>query len=208
MIVTVFGASGKVGRLVVGEALARGHTVRAFVHRTNGLAPHPLLTIEQGDIYDVSAVSQAVHGSEAVISTLGSWGSRNKDVVSTAIRHIIPAMNAAGIDRIISLTGADSYDVTDTLTFSRRCWHSFARLVAGKILADGEEHIRLLRASALDWTVIRSPAMTNSARIFYTLSMRPVVVWKAVPRRAISKAIVDQLDGASYSNASPFIHSA
>ena len=206
MIVTIFGASGKVGRLVVEEALARGHSVRAFVHRTNNFADHPRLSITQGDVHNPQSVIQAVQGSEAVISTLGSWGSPAKDVVSAAMRTIIPAMESSGVERIISLTGSDAYDTTDEMTLGRRGSHLFAKIVAGKILADGEEHIRLLRASKLDWTVLRAPVMTDGARIFYKLSLRPVSFWTAVPRRAVAKAILDQLDGAGYSLASPFIH--
>lgn len=206
MIVTIFGASGKVGRLVVAEALDRGHTVRAFIHQTNNFELHPRLSVTQGDIHDPQAVSQALQGSEAVICTLGSWGSPTKDIVSAAIRTITPIMEAAGIERIISLTGSDAYDISDEPTAQRRVAHLFAKLVAGKILTDGEEHIRLLRASRLDWTVLRSPVMTNDARIFYKLSLRPVAFWQAIPRRAVAKAILDQLDGAGYSLAAPFIH--
>src|SRR5690242_9717687 len=101
MIVPVFGASGRVGRLVVAEALARGHTVRAFIHRTNNFELHPQLSVAQGDIHDPQAVKQAIQGSDAVISTLASWGSSTKDIVSAAMRTIIPAMEAAGIERII-----------------------------------------------------------------------------------------------------------
>jgi putative NADH-flavin reductase len=206
MIITVFGASGRVGRLVVAEAIARGHTVKAFVHRTNVLGDNPHLTIVQGSVHDRRAVAAAVYGSQGVISTLGSWGSPRKDIVSTGMRSIIPAMESAGIERIVSITGSDAYDSTDELTLRRRCSHLFARIAAGKILADGEKHIKLLRTSSLDWTVLRSPAMTNGARIFYKLSLQPVASWQPIPRKAVAKALLDQLDGPGYSAAAPFLH--
>jgi putative NADH-flavin reductase len=205
MLIVIFGASGKVGRLAVAEALARGHQVRAFVHRHHGLKPHPQLTIIKGDIHDPSAAWAAVSGCQAVISTLGSWGTPSKDIVSSGMRHIIPAMEQQGVERIVTLTGAEAWDSTDHPNLGRRLSHALARLGAGKILADGEEHIRLLRQSQLDWTALRSPVMTGSARIFYKLSLQPLQPWQTIPRRAVVKALIDQLDGAGYSQAAPFL---
>lgn len=206
MLIVIFGAAGRVGRLVVAEALARGHSVRAFVHQNHDLPEDPQLTIVQGDVHKAADVLSAIHGCQAVVSTLGSWGTPDKDVVSSAMRHIIPAMEQAGMERIISLTGAEAWDDTDRPTLLRRCSRWGAKLIAHRILADGEEHIRLLRASRLDWTVLRSPVMTNSARIFYMLSLRPLKPWQTIPRKAVAKALLDQLDGPAYSKAAPFIH--
>jgi putative NADH-flavin reductase len=206
MLIVIFGASGKVGRLAVDEALARGHQVRAFVHSHSGLPSNPQLTIIRGDIHRSDDVSRAIYGCQAVVSALGSWGTASKDIVSSGMRHIIPAMQAAGVERIISLTGADARDSDDHPTALQHFSHSLARLAAGKILADGEEHIRLLRHSQLDWTVLRSPVMTNSARIFYKLSLRPLKPWQTIPRKAVVKALLDQVEGPAYSQAAPFIH--
>jgi putative NADH-flavin reductase len=206
MVITIFGASGKVGSLVVAEALSRGHQVRAFIHHSNALPDHPNLSIEHGDIHDKEAVEQAIVGSQAVVSALGSWGTPTKDILTVATGNIIPAMHSAGIERIVSLTGSDAHDVHDNPSLSRKLTHALIGLVGRKILNDGEQHIRLLRASELDWTVLRSPIMSNGARIFYKLSLRPVVAWPPIPRRAVAKAILDQLDGAGYRKEAPFIH--
>ena len=147
-----------------------------------------------------------MQGSDAVISTLGSWGTPSKDIVSSGITAIIAAMQTCGVERIVSLTGADAFDSTDKPTFLRKLSRSFGLLVAGKILRDGEAHIRLLRESQLDWTVLRSPVMTNTSRIFYTLSMVAPKPWATMPRKAIAKALVDQIDGSAYNQAAPFIH--
>jgi putative NADH-flavin reductase len=205
MLIVIFGASGKVGRLAVAEALARGHRVRAFVHRHSNLPANPALVTVRGDIANPEEVLAAIQGCEAVISTLGSWGTASKDIVATGVRHCLPAMKQAGIDRIITLTGAEARDATDKPKMFQRLTHILAKLAAGKILADGEEHIRLLRGSGLDWTALRSPVMTGSPRIFYKLSLSPPNPWETIPRRAVAKAILDQLDGPAYSKTAPFI---
>lgn len=206
MTITVFGSSGKVGRLVVAEALRRGYTVRAFTHHNNPFSDNLQLHVISGDIYNPDDVRHALKGSDAVISALGSWGSKHKDVVSKGIENIITAMNAEGLTRVVSLTGADAFDAGEKPSLVRSLSHSFGQLVAGKILRDGETHIRLLRESTLDWTVLRSPVMTNRSRIFYKLSMQPLKPWDTMPRIAIAKAMVDQTDGSTYSRSAPFIH--
>src|SRR4051812_42365964 len=100
MQVTVFGASGKVGRLVVAEALQRGYSVKAFVHSRNPFEDSPKLKVVKGDVYDSDDVAKALRGSDAVISCLGSWGSKRRDVLSSAMRMIIPAMTEQKIGRI------------------------------------------------------------------------------------------------------------
>lgn len=207
MQITVFGASGKVGRLVTAELLGRGHDVRAFVHSQTNLPDDQKLTVLQGDIRDQAAVTSAVSGSQAVLCALGSWGTKSKDIVSSGMRTIIPGMSQAGIERIVSLTGADARDVADRPSAMQSLTHSAIGLFAPSILHDGEEHIRLLRGSDLDWTVLRSPVMTNGGNL-YKLSLGQPKPWQTIPRRAVAKAMADQLDGPSYSQAAPYIHKA
>lgn len=212
MVITIFGASGKVGRLVVAEALSRGHTVTAFVH-SHAKALRSLeegtagkLRIYSGDIHDSKSVADSLTGSKAVLSTLGSWHTKSKDIVSAGMETIVPAMQQQGIHRIVSLTGSDAAAPGDSATTARSLTHGLARLAAGKILLDGERHIAILSKSGLDWTVLRAPVMTNSPEIFYRLTLQPGAPWQTIPRRAVAKALLDQIDGAGYANAAPFIY--
>jgi NAD(P)-dependent dehydrogenase (short-subunit alcohol dehydrogenase family) len=72
MNVTVFGATGQIGRLVVRELLADGHTVTAYVRNPGklGLSDARLVTVT-GELPDEERILQAVRGSDAVISALG-----------------------------------------------------------------------------------------------------------------------------------------
>jgi putative NADH-flavin reductase len=106
MKITVFGANGNVGRLVVENALHQGHEVIAFIHGDNPFKASDKLSVIKGDIYNQKDVEKALNGSQAVISTLGSWGTPNKNILSAGMKNIIPKMQDAGINRIISLTGA------------------------------------------------------------------------------------------------------
>ena len=205
--VTVFGANGRVGRLVVAELVNRGYTVVAFVHNRSHFIETPRLRVISGDIYNAQDVEKALDGSSAVISAPGSWGTPMKNILTVGMKHIIPAMKARDLSTIISLAGADARASGDMLEVVHRVSYPFLTAFIGKILADGERHITLLEKSDLDWTVIRSPIMLkrtpNHDR--YTLDVRRPFPWQTVPYRLVALAMVNSLQDRTWSKEAPFI---
>jgi putative NADH-flavin reductase len=207
--VTIFGANGNVGGELVAEAMRRGYRVVAFVHSSTTLTAGSQLTIVHGDIYHASDVGAALHGSDIVLSALGSWGTPNKDILTVGMRHIIDGMTRLGIDRIISLTGAEARATGDELGAIHRLTHLVLQLAAGKVLADGERHIALLEQSALDWTVVRSPVMSSKLpdEGTYSLSLRRPLPWQKVSRQFVVQAMIDAVHDRTWKRRSPYIAS-
>lgn len=203
--IAIFGASGKVGRLVVDEALARGHEVVAFVH-SHPLPEHKNLSTVKGDIYNASEVAAAIKGSDAVICALGSWGTPKKDVVSSGVKNMIPAMQGAGIKRIISLTGHGASAPSDKFELT----HEFSRLIllilVAKILKDGELHIKLLNQSDLEWTALRSPVMNNRGNPGeYKLRRKRPWPLATINRQAVAQCMVDLIETREFIRQAPFL---
>ncbi len=205
MQITIFGAAGKIGQRTVNEALSRGYSVVAFVHNENPFLPTSRLTIVKGDIHEQLAVAKAIKNSDAVISGLGSWHTKQKDILTSAMESVIPAMEQANIRRIVTLTGAAAFDTTDTISFGQKLSRVFFSVVGGKILQDGEEHIRLLRASQLDWTVIRAPVMNNRGSDSYILRNK-LPAFTTICRQAVAKSLIDQLEQTDFLQQSPVIY--
>lgn len=203
---TVFGASGKVGSKVVALALERGYRVMAFVHSHDPFERHVALRVVKGDIHDQASVTAAISGSDAVISTLGSWGTKEKNIVSVGMQVIIPSMERAEIKRLVTLTGAGSFWQEDQPNYIDRLSHALLGLTAPKILRDGEEHLRLLDDSKLDYTCVRSPVMRATGSTNYRLNLRSPVAWATIPRPAVVKCLIDQLETAEHFRSAPFIH--
>ena len=87
MKILVLGATGATGRQVVSQALARGHGVTAFVRSRGKLeGVKGDLRVVEGDITDRAAVSAALRGQDALVSTLGaakaSKAARSSGLVS------------------------------------------------------------------------------------------------------------------------------
>ncbi|MBL8159043.1 NAD(P)H-binding protein [Candidatus Saccharibacteria bacterium] len=206
MRVVIFGANGRVGRLVVRRALEQGLGVVAFVHSASSLAQNSKLTVVQGDIYRPDEVAAAIRQADAVISALGSWGTPRKDVLGAGMQAIIPAMQEHGLSRIVSLTGADARAPGDTLGIVHRLSHPLLGLVAGKVLADGEQHIRLLQASGLAWTVVRSPVMNEQGDAGrFVLSRRRPMPWQTIHRQSVATSMVELVQSQAELRAAPFI---
>lgn len=204
--VTVFGATGRVGRQVVDLLLADGHAVVAAVHGEADMPTHTNLTTRRVDVYDQASVARAVKGSDTVVSALGSWGTKNQNVLSAGVTNIIAAMESQSIRRIVSLTGAEARAQGDSLGIIHRLMHIALLVIAPKILRDGEAHIAALEASHLDWTVVRSPIMSaaQGAREGKLSLARPLP-WQRIARSAVAAQMVELVQGDTWVGQAPFI---
>ena len=79
-------------------------------------------------------------------------------------------------------------------------------LIAGKVLRDGEEHIRLLQDSDLDWTVLRSPVMNEVGGLGYGLSDQQPAPWNSIHRQAVARAMVEQIEQSNHYRSAPYLH--
>jgi putative NADH-flavin reductase len=166
-VVLVIGASAGIGLETVKRALAEGHRVRALARRAGSIAvDHPSLERIAGEALDRAAVSAAVQGADAVIETLGApknlattlWGTR---LFSDATRILIDAMRAQGVRRLIAVTGLGAGDsrgrlglLFDGLMFP---------LVLKRVYDDMDVQEQMIRASSLDWTIVRPGLLRNGA---------------------------------------------
>ncbi len=153
MNLVVLGATGGTGRLVVEQALADGHTVTALVRSPERLTlRNPNLHVIAGQATDPSAVSRALDGADALISTLGGSGS----LISDSTQAIIDAAPKAGVSRVVVLSSflveRDRFDpVTRLLT----------GLAMGSMIKDKSAGEKALRDSDLDWTIVYASGLTD-----------------------------------------------
>src|SRR5215472_4072402 len=94
MKIAVIGANGHTGRIVVKDALARGHQVVA-VARTDQVSEPDDYNLTNAR--DAGALTRALVGTDAVISALGVGASRaGTDVYSTGVSNTLAAMKSNG----------------------------------------------------------------------------------------------------------------
>ena len=154
----VLGATGGTGRLIVAEALARGFEVRALVRspaKASGLEGAELFI---GDARDQAALRKALEGADAVVSALGTAVSpfREVSLLSSATKALVNAMKAAGVSRLVCITGMGAGDSAGHggFVFDRLIFPALLR----KVYADKDRQEAIVRAAAWTgcWCVLRS----------------------------------------------------
>src|SRR6266446_6970951 len=102
MKLVIFGAAGGTGRILVEQALEKGHEVTAFDRHPQALTiQHPKLSLVQGDVFDPAQVEAAIAGQDVVICVLGVKPGSTVPVCSTGTKNIISAMQKLGVKRFI-----------------------------------------------------------------------------------------------------------
>jgi putative NADH-flavin reductase len=109
MTVTIFGATGMVGKQLITHSLAKGWQVRAFGRNVESLIDEDLRTenlqVIKGYVLDEHDVRHAIAGSNAVLSALGGAFDGTDKTRSLGIKNIIGQMLATGVQRIVALGG-------------------------------------------------------------------------------------------------------
>ncbi len=157
----IFGATGQTGRLVAQQALAAGHGVTALGRDPARVTPAAGLRLVRGDVRDAAAVAQAIEGAEAVVSVLGPSRNAPDFAVSAGTANIVAAMRAAGLRRLIVTSGAAVRDPLDRPGLFDNLIAALVRRAARYVYEDMARTVALVRASDLDWTVLRVPRLTD-----------------------------------------------
>ena len=158
MKLAILGASGRTGRLVVEQALAASHSVRALVRSAAKFElSHPMLELVEGDATNAADILRVVEGCDAVISALGPVGART-DVCSMAARHVI----AAKVRRYVSVSGAGLDVPGDAKDLVGKIVSFIVRTTAPAVFADKVLEHQLLSASDVPWTLVRPPQLLES----------------------------------------------
>ena len=204
MNILVFGATGPSGREVVAAALAAGHTVTAFARNPDRGGFGPEVRTIAGDVRDPKAVAAALAGQEAVISTLGNNRQPKNPPCAEGIRNIVAAMKAAGLKRLVALSAYGTGN-------SR---HGFYGWVLNTMLAeiqrDKVEMERALEESGLEWTAVRSPALTAKPG-GATLSAATGIVLKGMPSITMAdqgRWMVEELTARRFVGQKPILYRA
>ncbi|MFF2010116.1 NAD(P)-dependent oxidoreductase [Streptomyces sp. NPDC058195] len=163
MRITVFGATGGVGRELVRQAVAAGHEVTAVVRDPARLAV-PLRGVRvctKPRLDDPEALREAVEGRDVVLSGLGSRGRKADGVAERLTGSVLAAMEATGTRRLVVVSAApvDPRPADDPLP------DRLARTVVGaalkEVYADLARMEAALARSATDWTSVRPPKLTH-----------------------------------------------
>lgn len=172
MKLAIIAATGATGRHVLDQALAAGHEVTALVRNPSKL---------EADVRAVTAdmasprpevLEEALAGADAVVSALGATSKAQAGVAATGTRALIEAMSATGTSRLVVLSAAPIGTVSTAARpdkprhdpgdgFVLRRLTGIVKRVLREHYADLADMEDLVQDSALDWTIVRPPRLTD-----------------------------------------------
>jgi len=205
--ILIAGATRGIGRQVLEQSLAAGHTVTALVRNPGRLgAHHERLRVVTGDVRDPESVGLAMAGQYAVCCTIGVKAPWIKvTVFSEGTKNLIQAMKNAAVKRLLCVTGIGAGDSRGHGGF---LYDSiFYPLLLKPIYADKDRQEALIRASGLDWTIVRPGFLTNGP---LTTNYRAITDLTGVMAGRISRAdvahfILKELDSNQYLKQAPLL---
>jgi putative NADH-flavin reductase len=162
MKLVVFGAQGGIGTHVVEQALTAGHEVTAVVRRPSAVTlRHERLDVIKGDVLEPATIRESVIEKDAVVSALGVRNRAPTTVYSEGVANIMLAMRAAHVRRLIcvSASGLEPGPLWQRLFAKPLLW-----LILKNMYSDLARMETLVKASSLDWTILRPPGFTNGPR--------------------------------------------
>lgn len=173
MKLTIFAATGGIGRQALEQAVAAGHEVTAVVRNPKKLSATVRVVTADLTAADQAALKSAVEGADGVVSALGPRSISDAGVASQGTRAIVQAMKAADVRRIVVVSAAPigtvpssgrpkppKHDPGDGF-FMRHLFSPLIKAVLRKPYADLALMEDILRDSGLDWTIVRPPRLTN-----------------------------------------------
>ncbi|MGH1418631.1 MAG: NAD(P)-dependent oxidoreductase [Hyphomicrobiaceae bacterium] len=213
--ILVIGATNGIGYETVCRALKNGHHVTAFARTAESLSiealdfhPENLVKVS-GDARDMSAITATLEGIDVVVHTLGLPLTPESILLPTKLfsdstRTLLDAMKANGRTRLIAVTGIGAGDARDHLG---PVYGLAFSLALKRIYDDKDIQEQMIRASTLDWTIVRPGILTDgNATQTYQVLTDPKT-WKAgqISRKDVADFIVREFEAANYVKQTPVL---
>lgn len=207
MRIAVIGATGRTGRLLVEQLLARGHEVTALVRTPEKLGTlADRITVVPGSSTDVAALDELLAGgADAVVSALGPT-SREADLQTSTARGLVEVMPRHGVPRFVGISGAGIDVPGDRKGRRDRIISWGIRRAGGAVAADKAHEYQVFADSDLDFTLVRPPRLQDGPVTGRFVHDAHVPGRSSSIRRAdLAAFVVDVVEEGGYVRQAPFV---
>lgn len=188
------GGSRGIGLETVKVLLKNGHKVVAFSRNAENLQLNDEALIKiSGDATNEDDVRTAIKGADTVIQALGVPMNLKLfigpiDLFSSATQRLISVMESTGVRRLIAVTGFGAGDSKSAIN----CFQKIPfNIIFGQAYRDKSIQEENIKASSLDWTIVRPGVLTNGPlRLGYNVRQHRKR-WRngTIPRAAVADYI-------------------
>lgn len=207
--ILVIGGSQGIGLAVCRAAAANGHSVRAMSRR--GRMPEDLASACEaftGDALNPADVARALEGIDVVVQALGVPPSldfilKPVTLFSDATRVLLPAMENAGVRKLVAVTGFGAGDSRAAINILQRLPF---KLIFKNAYDDKSIQEALIAESNLEWLIVRPGVLMNCAGGNYTVLTQPGA-WRngVVARADVADFIVKRIEANALNREKPVV---
>jgi putative NADH-flavin reductase len=209
--VLVIGASRGLGLETVRAALRAGHSVRALARSAASIRIQDAdLDKVSGDALDCDTIRNALQDVDVVMQTLGVHFSprvmfEGTTLFSGSTRVLVDAMKAAGVKRLITVTGLGAGDsrghgglLYDAVLFP---------LLLKRVYDDKDVQEQIVKSSGLDWTIVRPGLLKDSPATGRYRVLTASKDWRAgaISRADVADFLVRQINDRALIGSTPLL---
>jgi len=211
MKVTLFGATGSLGRACLEQCLQAGHAVTVLVRSPDKLpgALRSRITVIQGDGLVFDDVARALpRGTDAVLFAVGvDEKTSPPDLCTDVTRHILAVMRREQIPRLVWCGGGSNFRPEDVITFGARFVRWFSETFLKHRHTDKEHQLRLLDENTdVCWLGVRPLQMKSGPRKgHYRLGYNAFSGFSSISFADCAHAMVTMLDDDTWTGKVPII---
>lgn len=205
--ITILGATGFVGKVLVKQALQEGYRVKVLVRSKKALENLKAeIEIIEGEYFSPQKVEEAIEGSIAVLSTIGPpLTDKNVDVSKyhLAMENLIQSIEKHGIRKFINIAGAGVKFPNEQLSFRRKALRLLLKLIGKNIVLVKDEELELLYNSNINFVSVRPPMIKHKTGE-YKISENDFVSMK-IGVEQISKFMLSSIEENTWNRKAPLI---
>lgn len=207
MKLAIIGASRGVGLELVNMALANGLQVNALMRNpAQWTVQHPALVVIGGDILDPDCIEAVVRDQNAVCCCIGVPPTRQPvTIFSAGMKNILAAMHKTGVRRLIGITGIGAGDSKGHGGFFYD-W-VLNPLLLRTIYQDKNRQEALIRASDVEWIIVRPGFLTNGPATgrYRAITDLTGITAGSISRADVAHFILAQLAAPTFLRQTPLL---
>ena len=175
MKLVILGATGGVGQQLVTTATSRGDDILVVARDKTRLPHNWTCNVAEIDLLKAPStiLESAIAGADAVLSALGARRAADQGILAAAATSVLAAMQETGVRRYIGISAAPvattpsparptppRHDPGDDF-LTRSVMMPIVKRLFAAAYTDSALMEDAVRASGLDWTIMRPPRLTN-----------------------------------------------
>jgi uncharacterized protein YbjT (DUF2867 family) len=181
MKIALLGATGNIGQRLLEQALAVGHDVVAYVRDTATVQPRDHLTLIEGSLDDLPALTAALSGVDVVVCSIAprtamSAARKPTDFMQTLLPGILTAVKEVDARLVLVSAFGVGQSVDKASSLARFAYRTLTK----GLFEDKRRSEILLPTSGIDWTVVL-PVNLNNAKPLDAVTVKDIDTVTKVP---------------------------